>query len=190
MKIANCSVFPQAFLFLCTILLVSQFAMAGPPASFPAPEETKSRLFYLQRSSNSNTIVYDVNILGNQKINPKEPVEVYWMRYNSDGAKKALSFVERKFAYGLSFDRINSDVYTINLTAYADRDITIFINGEGKAEAHLVINGQSARLKRIYLDISGSGFWTSVNSVELMGIDLKNNQLDTEKFDPNEDFDE
>jgi len=161
---------------------------AGPPESYPMPPVTKHSLFYLQRSLNSNTIVYDANINANGKLNAKKPVIVYWMRYNSDGARKKLNFAERNFAYGLTFDPVDDGSgYMIYLMAYSERDIKVSMDKNGQVAAHTIIAGKPARLKRIYIDVSGSGFWSSVNFIELKGIDLQSGKDVTERFDPDDE---
>lgn len=163
-------------------------AVAGPPSDYPAPPDTDNRLFYLQRSMNSNTVVYDANITSKGQLDSDKPVKVYWLRYNNDGKKRGLNFAERNFAYGLNSDSIeNGEAYLINLMAYSGRDIKVMINANGLPEARVEINGKMSILKRIYLEISGSGFWTSVKSVELLGVDLKSGEQVIELFDPDDE---
>jgi len=177
--------FAVAALLLC---IWSSFIHAAPPESYPVPPETEQLLFYLQRSANSNTIIYDANLQTDGKLNSKQPVKVYWLRYNTTGERRKLNFAERNFAYGLNFEPTEKPgVYLVNLMAYSERDITVFVGADGNVEAHTIINGQAARLKRIYIDVSGSGFWSSVNSIELTGVALHNGKEITERFDPNEE---
>ncbi|HFE37785.1 MAG TPA: DUF4833 domain-containing protein [Gammaproteobacteria bacterium] len=163
------------------------YAEAAPPASYPAPPQTKKLLFYLQRSSNSNTIVYEANLAANGQLNSKQPVNVYWLRYNTNGERRGLNFAERNFAYGLNFEPAGNGAYLITLMAYSGRDIKIYVNSAGNAEAETLINNKVARLKRIYIDVSGSGFFSTVNYIELTGIDLLTNKEMTEHFDPDDE---
>jgi len=182
-----------AYLVLKILLLLcflSTQVNAGPPANYPIPPDSDIRLFYLQRSTNPNTVVYDANLLANTKLNADQPVEIYWLRYNTNGKRRNLNFSERNFAYGLNFDPIaNSDAYSISLMAYSGRGIKVYIDPAGKAIAEIKINGKRAQLKRIYIDVDGSGFWSSVNYIELSGIDLSNNKVITERFNPNVESD-
>lgn len=188
MESAKMKVIKYVLLFGLWFFLLVGVAVAGPPSDFPAPAETDNRLFYLQRSMNSNTIVYDANMTDKGRLNSDKPVNVYWLRYNSDGKKRGLNFAERNFAYGLNFDSIdNGQAYLITLMAYSGRDITIRVDANGLPEAQVEINGKMSRLKRIYLDISGSGFWTSVNTIELLGVNLKTGEEVIERFDPDDE---
>ena len=48
---------------------------------FPVLPDNISRLFYVQRSPNANTIVYELNTGKNGQLDLENPVHVYWIRY-------------------------------------------------------------------------------------------------------------
>src|SRR5947199_328024 len=56
-------------------------------AEFPVPNDP-NMLFYIQRSVNANTVVYAAHIDVQGRLDPDEPVEVYWRWYNIDGQRK------------------------------------------------------------------------------------------------------
>ena len=60
---------------------------------FPVPSEP-NMLFYVQRSVNSNTVVYAARLDADGAIDPKTPVDAFWRWYNVDGQKKPLNFIE------------------------------------------------------------------------------------------------
>jgi hypothetical protein len=168
------------------LITCSTITLASPPDDYPVPPETDSRLFYLQRSTNANTVVYDASLLPNGNLNPKRPVEAYWLRYASHGERKALNFIQRKFAYGLNFEKIKENTYKIFLKAYSGREIKVSIDSQGRPIAVIRINKQLAKLKRVYIDVSGSGLWTTVNYIDLLGNSLKDGKLLRERFNPND----
>ena len=68
-------------LFLVVILFnfnsLAQKSKPIPPATveqFPTPADSDIRLFYIQRSSNINTILYDANLGADKKLDPENPV--------------------------------------------------------------------------------------------------------------------
>jgi len=77
----------------------------------------------------------------------------------------------------------------ITLLAYSGRGIKVFIDKDGKAVAQTIINGKPAKLKRIYIDVDGSGFWSSVNYIELSGNNLSSGMPIVERFNPNVESD-
>ena len=107
-------VFMRFLKIFCLLIFTSITALAADggkkssadslkrPVNYPKPPVTAERLFYVQRSQNTNTIVYDVNIDKNGKPNADEPVKVYWIRYADKGQQADLSYIQRKFAYGVN----------------------------------------------------------------------------------------
>lgn len=160
------------------------------PAEFPKPPFTKKRLFYLQRNLNKNTIVYDVNLSEDGKINPRKPIDVYWMRYgdNAEGTRKGLSWVQRKFAYGYksklkkSGNDNQSEGFVIKLVAYGERNIDLEEVGQGIYRAVMQIDGVRCQLTHIYVFADESGFWPNVLHVDIFGEDLKNGKQVKERI--------
>ena len=63
---------------------------------FPVPVPDSKQLFYLQRTSNTNTIVYELN-LQNGSIDKENPIKEYWIRYQEKGQREDLNYIQRKF---------------------------------------------------------------------------------------------
>src|ERR1700743_2045859 len=72
---------------------------------FKLPDEP-NQLFYIERSVNSNTVVYTASLDALGAFNDKAPVDAYWRWFNVDGHKKPLNFVERMMAYGVHVDPV------------------------------------------------------------------------------------
>ena len=69
---------------LLIVLLSMIFSITNVAISqdkFPTPAGNPKQLFYLQRTSNTNTIVYELNYK-NGLLDEDEPVHVFWIRYN------------------------------------------------------------------------------------------------------------
>jgi hypothetical protein len=94
-------------LFSCFWFLQSPNAL--PLERFPIPPASANRLFYIQRSSNANTVVYDANFLPNKSLNPSQPVHTYWIRFADNGQKEELNFIQRTLAYGLYTNKIKNE---------------------------------------------------------------------------------
>src|SRR5690606_19305031 len=52
-----------------------------PIEKFPVPKKIDNLLFYIQRDPNTNTICYALNYNSDNKVDEKEPVRVFWIRY-------------------------------------------------------------------------------------------------------------
>jgi hypothetical protein len=140
---------------------------------FPVPEGVANQLFYLQRDPNANTVVYQLNLDPAGRVNRKEPVHVFWIRYAEGGQRKALTFVQRHFAYGLTARQTSSSTYELRFVSYAGFPLYLVRpEGEDQYRVYATIGRRRAVLKRIYLRIEGGSFWRPrVKYVELRGVD-------------------
>src|SRR5580765_3967987 len=68
---------------------------------FPVPSGNDNQLFYLQRTPNTNTVVYEVKYTKTGQLDTTEPVHVFWIRYAEKGQRAELSYIQRHFAYGI-----------------------------------------------------------------------------------------
>lgn len=155
---------------------------------YPVPPVNENSLFYIQRTKNTNAIVYEVNRLANGKINTQEPVKVYWIRYASDSTTADLNYIQRTYAYGIKVDSYNAakNSFVIQLVAYKKRSIYLLPKSNGKNySAFMAINGKMSELKRIFVATSGGSFWfPKVDYIELSGRDPVTQQKIVERFVP------
>jgi hypothetical protein len=153
---------------------------------FPVPPTSAVQLFYIQRSSNINTIVYDANLGTDKKLDPKNPVHTYWIRYTEGGKKQELTGIQRSLAYGLHTKPIASEAgsYDGHFLAYRKRRFVVKLNAKGEPVALFPINGKMQILKKVFVTVDESGMMPSVISVELWGKDANTDKEVYEKFKP------
>lgn len=138
---------------------------------FPVPQGNKNQLFYLQRTTNTNTIVYELNY-NNTVLNADEPVHVYWIRYTEQGQKEELNFIQKKFAYGLKSTLIAKDKYRLNFVSYKKFPMFLIKGANNKYNVFATINQKQVILNRIFVKINGGSFWTpNVEYIEVKGTD-------------------
>jgi len=143
----------------------------GDPV-FPVPGNIPHMLFYIQRTPNINTIIYDLNIQKDGTLDKDEPVSVYWMRYADGGEKKDLNYIQRKFAYGIKVKSLGNDKYLLHSVAYAKKEMYLMKSSAGDYHVYAKIGNTMAILNRIFLQIEGGTFWfPNVVYIELKGID-------------------
>jgi hypothetical protein len=180
-------------IFFIAILLnfnsLAQKNKPAPPASveqFPIPPTSSVSLFYIQRSSNINTIIYDANIGIDKKLEPKNPVHTYWIRYTEGSKKQELTGIQRSLAYGLHTKATvgESGSYDGYFFAYRKRKFVVKMNAKGEPIALFPINGKMQILKRIFVKVDESGMMPSVVHVELWGRDVVTDKEVYEKFKP------
>jgi hypothetical protein len=158
---------------------------AGTDLDYPVPPINSQRLFYLQRTSNVNTIVYDLNLTGDGKLNIDEPVKAYWIRYAENGQKQDLNYIQRKFAYGLTSKALDNGNYDIRFVSYKKFPLTLMKAGDGKYHIFASIAQKQVMLNRIFVKIDGGSFWLpNVSYVEVKGSDPVTGKEIVERFKP------
>lgn len=141
--------------------------------SFPIPQGIKNQLFYIQRTPNTNTIIYQLNLDEQGVLNERQPIHPFWIRYQEDSSFQELSYIQRNYAYGLKFNRINQDKYEVHFVSYKKYVIYLMRDAQdGQFKAYTDMDGKLGILSKIYLHIEGGSFWfPKVVYVEVSGHD-------------------
>lgn len=144
----------------------------SPADTFPVPKNDPKMLFYLQRQPNTNTIIVDLNV-NNGQLNLSDPVVVSWIRYQEDGRRAKLNFIQREFAYGVQAKKVSGGAYDLNFVSYKKMKFRLEKGSDNVWRVYSVLtNGARMILDRIYVHINGGSFWKpNVEYVELKGGD-------------------
>ncbi|MDI9862393.1 DUF4833 domain-containing protein [Flectobacillus roseus] len=167
-------------------LLGSLLLLSFSPAHYPKVPDSKVRLFYIQRSSNINTIVYDAKLNTKGGFDEDNPIDVYWLRYQEDGRRKELSWIQRVLAYGVDTETIEgqTDALQAWVVSYKKRKLRLGFDKNKKPYASLLINNQLAKLDHVYVQIEGSNLRPKVLYVEVFGRDFYSGENVYEKIKP------
>ena len=142
---------------------------------YPAPQEP-GQLFYLQRTGNSNTVVYVVARTAVDKIDSQNPIRVYWRRFADAGEVKDLNFLERTLAYGVEHQAVDGDRerYLTHFVAYPKQKIVIEPAPGGRHRAVMPISGEPAQLECIYVE------WRPLGGIipNVLWVDIVGRSLD------------
>jgi len=153
--------------------------------TYPTPPRTNNSLFYIQRSNNASAIVYDGQRNKQGKLNPENPIHVYWLSYSEDSTRNELNYIQKKLAYGVHvYSSPKKDEYEISLVSYKKKKIHVFENEKGEMQANMVINGKMARFRNVYVEIAKNFFIPEISFVEVFGEDLETGQEVYEKIIP------
>lgn len=162
-------------LLLLTVELCQFFAITDKPITdFPEPKISENHLFYIQRSNDINTVMYEANIMPDKRIDTNLPINVYWIRYAERGQREKLSALQWQLAYGYKHHKKSAEGQPIEivLNAFKKRSLSIFYNGE-KPMAITQINGHKSLLKRIFVQLASTdGLIPKVRYIELFGVDM------------------
>ena len=138
---------------------------------FKVPDEP-NQLFYVQRSPNSNTVVYAAKLDSHGSIDPRAPVEAFWRKFNIDGSRQPLNFIERMMAYGIKLNaRKDGQPVTFTIAALPQRRLTLSLDAQHHPQATMTTDGRTVKLVYVYLQVVESGMLPSVPSLDIFGID-------------------
>jgi len=177
-------------LFSALILFPVGLSLAGEQdySSYPIPPKNQNTLFYIQRSKNTNAIVYEANVKGDGTIDADDPVNIFWIRYTSDSSHAPLTYIQNKYAYGLKtepYAKDSSNEYILKFVSYGKRWIYLKRTMEGRYAALMFINGSLAELSRVFIKLGQGTFWfPTIEYIELTGNDYKTQQPVSERFVP------
>ncbi len=95
--------------------LLHTFGIAAQDESYPTPPDGANRLFYIQRTGNTNTIVYDANVDGKAVVKAK-----VWKKADKEPTEWTLELTDpqpnKVGAPGLFGNATNAEVYIDNVT--------------------------------------------------------------------------
>lgn len=142
---------------------------------FPEPERTPQLLFYIQRSLNKNTIIYDANFDKRGLLDIKNPIAVYWIRYDEEGQKMPLRFLEKKLAFGVTCEKlINSEYdYKVTIAAWSKKSIYIKQISPYKVIAYVNIKSTCSVLEHIFIGSDPDGRLNRVEYIDIYGLAKK-----------------
>lgn len=171
-------------LSLCILLVILATAPIVYGSQPLSPAMETRHLFKIERSKNANIVQYDAQVTPDGKLYQKEPVTVYWIRIAEDGRKRELSFIQRKFSYGIrtKYDPVSNSAI-VEIMAARSRSIKVY-EVEGVYRGETRINGQPAFLERIFVTSIKNGLFRKTNYIELFGKDIKTGVDCYEKLTP------
>lgn len=139
---------------------------------FKTPDEP-NQLFFVQRSPNSNTVVYVARLDAHGDFDSSTPVEAFWRKFNIDGSKQPLNFIERMMAYGVKLHTHKpGQPITFSIAALPQRSITLSMDAQRRPLATMQIGSHTVRLVYVYLEVAEGGLMPQVPALDIFGIDL------------------
>jgi len=163
-------------------IILSIIFIASVNKDYPIPELTKERLFFIQRSLNSNTIIYDAKFDHHGNLNAENPMDIYWIRYDENGQRMELRKMEKALAFGIEYSRIENykNQYKVNIVAEKNKDILLKQIAPFEAKAYVLIDNKMSQLSYLYLEAE-DGIIPELKSIEYFGVDTLTKKSTYEK---------
>jgi len=141
---------------------------------FKIPDEP-NQLFYVQRSPNANTVIYAAKLDAQGNFDSRNPVEAFWRKFNIDGSKQPLNFMERMMAYGVKLNpRKAGEPITFAIASLPQRKLSLGWDGQHRPQATMTIGSRVVKLAYVYLHVVEGGLMPSVPELDIFGTDLAN----------------
>ncbi|MDP2388082.1 MAG: DUF4833 domain-containing protein [Bacteroidota bacterium] len=142
---------------------------------YPNPDGVKNLLFYIQRTTNANTIVYTLNQNSEGELNEKEPIKAYWIKYAQNGKIDPLSYLQKNYAYGVHSKLIDGEkkTFLFEFVSYHKRQFYLIKSEtDNKYRVYGYINNKLTILKNILVNINGGTFLVpNIKHVEVNAFD-------------------
>lgn len=134
---------------------------------FKTPDEP-SQLFYVQRSPNANTVIYAAKL---DAQGAPQDVEAFWRKFNIDGSKQPLNFIERMMAYGVRVQNRKTPI-TFTIAALPERKLTLTQDAQHHPQALMQIGTHTVKVAYVYLQVVEGGLMPDVPSLDIFGTDI------------------
>jgi len=173
-------------MILINILLFLFHPGTPSPDSYPVPAKSPAHLFYIQRSLNKNTVIYEANFDDQGMLNEGQPIKVYWILYEKEGVVEELSYLERKFAYGVSHEAVQNKTghYHIQLASYKSLKLLLKQTAPYTVELLFTNKTISSKLDHIYVQANNAGLYTKVDQLDVYTHNADRNSLDKISISP------
>jgi hypothetical protein len=178
------------FLLACMVLVVCQTLLTASSAQaaklsltsirdvpqgylirpdWPTPNDA-GQVFFLQRSTNPNTVVYAIQPQDAQ-ASDDSTVAAYWRRYNTDGSIRALGFLERTQAFGVRMGTREGAAVRLKIRAVPQFDLRLKWQ-DGAPVLALMIDGRDFSLISAYLEIDEDALIPRARGLAIVARDL------------------
>lgn len=125
-------------------------------------------LFSIGRSKDANEIFYTINLDNSYKLNTENPINVYWIKKTESNKIEPLSWIQKKFAYGLVYLSKSENYAKFRFAAYDKRVFELKKNKNNEFKVFTISGNKEVEVNRIYIYITGGTFWMpEIPKVEL-----------------------
>jgi hypothetical protein len=153
----------RSFAALFVVLAVALLTLS-------ASAQSVEKLFFIQRSKNANEVHYDARVTKDGTLDPKNPVEGYWLNKAEDGSRSPITLLQR-IAYGFDVDANADGTWKMKLKAFSERPLTLTrVNNRWRAQT--TIGGKQAYMTKLYVSTDESGVMPKVLYVDVFGEDM------------------
>src|SRR5690606_22794521 len=110
---------------LCCLFLLILSHHVFSQQNYPVPSEQKNLLFFIQHNQGKNTFVYSLNYDKQKGVNQQEPIKITRQLFDKGAEIRPLTSIQKKFAYGLSSDKILNQQIKFEIVSLPKQKFTL-----------------------------------------------------------------
>lgn len=148
----------------------------------PNIEKVPNCLFFIERSTNKNIVIYESNFDEFGYLISEDPIKISWIMNEKNGEREKLSYIERKLAYGIKVIKLKNNKHKIILTADKSRDFILEQIKPYQAKITSTINDTIIRVNSLYIELNKESTWPKVDYIILSGIETLTNTETSRKL--------
>lgn len=172
------------YLKLITAVLICLLLFAFSKAEY-GDSNTLTALFKIERSKDRNQIFYDVNINKAGNFDTENPINIYWIKNTEGGKIKPLTWIQKKYAYGLKFLKIDADYATFRFVSTKQMYFILTKTKDNHFKVYSKYKGQLLNIERIFIQMDGGSFWfPNIKTVEVYAENVKTGEAVIEILTP------
>lgn len=158
--------------FLAVLFVLLTTTLRGQKAAVLSTPVGKNLLFFLRRTPDANTVIYEINFKKDGTIDQQKPVVGSWIRYEEEQKYKPLTVIEQRFAYGIKCIPLGKNEFEIRLAAYQKMPLYLLKSISDDTYKMYIKNGsENLLLKRIFVKVEKGSFWfPKVQYIDLIAI--------------------
>ena len=118
-------------------------------------------------------MIYAARLDASGNLDRSAPVEAFWRKFNIDGSKQPLNFIERMMAYGVKLDkRKTGEQASFSIVPLPERKLTVSLDSQHKPQALIQIGSHMVKIAYVYLHVVEGGLMPKVPELDIFGTDI------------------
>jgi hypothetical protein len=131
-------------------------------------------LFKIDRSKDKNVVLYDINLTETGQLNSEKPITYYWIKNEKKGNLEALTWIQKKYAYGLNYLAITDEFATFKFVSYDKLTFTLKKSSDKKYHVFTKFDDKLVKVNHVFVQIDGGTFWIpNVTEVKIFATEVK-----------------
>ncbi|TFH39130.1 MAG: DUF4833 domain-containing protein [Bacteroidia bacterium] len=146
----------------------------------PDPDLTNT-LFVIERSRDSDYLVYMLNRDSKGIIDENTPIEVYWVKNTPNNTLEPLTRIQNRYGYGIQL--INKMVFSdsewyFQIVAFPDRSFVLKQDNEKNYRVYLHGSKGEIAVEKLFVNFSNNSFWNpEVSDITLFGRESRSGAI-------------